>query len=308
MSWNDRIRGRLPAPIGDLCVSPADRSSRGWAVAAVTAAGVLFAAGAGMIASAGSAGTEEVRSVEARIADREKRVSELDAERKRREEQLAELTKRVNASESQLGDATDRVSSLEKRRQALQQQVAELTGPVSSDVVERLPDDGEASPASLSDASPPDEAKTAEVETSPRIPEPRVRPVRADPAPPPSRAAVMDSDTADIVATATPGDGAGPVRVFIHIRSSDPAARNRARAVAAELRRRGVAVAEIRGVRLPVRRDAVRYFYDQDRSAVSTLQDAIRNSSAPNGAAPVAQDFRSFGAPPRRGTIELWLS
>ena len=308
MSWTDKIRGRLPAPLGDMRLSASERSSRGWAVAAVTAAGVVLAAGAGMVANAGSTGVDEQRAIEARISDREKRVVELDVARKQREDQLAELTKRVNLSESHLADAADRISTLEKRREALQNQVAELTGPVSSDVVERLPDDGDTSQVGVEDATPPDETTTAKVDARPSIPEPRVRPVRMDPAPaPPSRASVVDSEP-EIVATAAPSGDAGPVRVFIHIRSSDPAARNRARAVAAELRRRGVAVAEIRGVRLPVRRDAVRYFYDQDRSAVSRLQDAIRNSSAPNGAAPVAQDFRSFGAPPRRGTIELWLS
>jgi hypothetical protein len=310
MSWGEKIRGRLPAPLGDVCVARSERSSRGWAVAAVTAFSVAMTAGAGMVAKAGAGDADAARSLNAQITEREKRVADLDAERKRREDQLAELTRRVNASESQLAESAERVSSLEKRREILQRQVAELAGPVSPDFVERPPSEAESTTVNLDDASPPDEmTEAAAAPTPPARPAPeeaRVRPVKAEPPAPLSRAAVADSDQPDIVAATAAQKG--PVRVFIHVRSSDPAARNRARAVAAELQRRGVAVAEIRGVRLPVRRDAVRYFYDQDRSAASILQDAVRESSSPGGAAPLAQDFRSFGAPPRRGTIELWLS
>lgn len=312
MSWKDKIRGRLPAPVGDLCVSPSERSSRGWAVAGITAAAVLVAAGTGLMANPSSHGAEAAKSVEAKIADREKRVAELDGERKRREDQLAELKRRVNASESHLADTTEQVSTLDKQRETLQLQVAELTGPVSSTGGETVPNEPSETPSASIDEPSSPQAILAPVETK-RVPAPfkpandvpRLRNVKADDAAPVSRAAVdLERDQPDLVASTT----SGPVRVFIHVRSTDPAARSRARAVAAELRRRGVSVAEIRGVRLPVRRDAVRYFYDRDRSAVSTLQDAVREFSSPSGAAPLAQDFRSFGAPPRPGTIELWLS
>jgi hypothetical protein len=98
------------------------------------------------------------------------------------------------------------------------------------------------------------------------------------------------------------------VRVFIHVPVGVAGALARARAIAAELARDGVAVADIRSVPHAVRRDAVRYFYDADRAALGTVERAVRDTSPPGGQPPAAQDFRGYAAPPRPGTLEIWLS
>jgi hypothetical protein len=75
----------------------------------------------------------------------------------------------------------------------------------------------------------------------------------------------------------------GTVRVFIHVPIGAPAALARARAIAAELVRDGVAVADIRSVPHAVRRDAVRFFYDADRAALGAVERAVRDASPPGG-------------------------
>ncbi|MFC7052048.1 hypothetical protein ACFQI3_05020 [Hansschlegelia quercus] len=100
----------------------------------------------------------------------------------------------------------------------------------------------------------------------------------------------------------------GRVRVFIHVPIGAAGTLARARAIAAELARDGVAVADIRSVPHAVRRDAVRYFYDADRAALGTVERAVRDASPPGGPPPAAQDFRGYAAPPRPGTLEIWLS
>lgn len=135
----------------------------------------------------------------------------------------------------------------------------------------------------------------------------------ADPAP--------DTVTGSIDSSAAPlNDGAGapdgaetvvrtPVRVFIHVRAGDPDALMRAEAIADELRREGVEVAGIRGVPRAVRNDMVRFFYDADETAVSTLDRAIRNAAVGRrGSAPLTQDFRRRQIAPKPGTLEIWLS
>lgn len=309
-SWFEDRRRSAAARFGAAKDFVRDR--RGAALAAAVA--VLAVSGAGVYA-AGSGGREEdhATSIEARVANGEKRLGELGAETKRAEDRLAEVQKRANARESEAAEAEERIAALEKRRESLTREVAELVAPVS-------PGGEQSERASARDdlgGLPPDESEDAAV----------------------SRASVDETDAArhtgdgsdrsaatvdraalrqrarvearpasvDEAATAAYDGETSPVRVFIHVRSADPIARERAAAVAAELERRGVKVAQIRGVRLAVRRDTVRFFYDQDRAAVPALQDAVRSVS-PDGFVPLAKDLRSYGAPPRRGTIEIWLS
>lgn len=308
-SWRDDARRSANARFGAVRDFVRDRR---WAV--VAAAAVLALSGAGLAAGVG-ASSERADALEKTVAERERQVADLDAARKRHEDRLAELQKQINAKESQIAETEERTAALEKRREGLQRQVAELVAPVAPGATERVADgstkphgpDVAASSADVADV-PPDETadagpSTAQVDEDARTAavEPRREP-RAERI----RAASRVDDAAGGVSL-DDRSAAAPVRVFIHVRAADRAARERAAAVAAELRRRGVASVEIRGVRLPVARDAVRFFYDEDRGAIPELQDAVRSAS-PSGRAPVVNDFRSFGAPPRRGTIELWLS
>ncbi|WP_020180248.1 hypothetical protein [Methylopila sp. M107] len=238
-------------------------------------------------------------------AEREHALEAREAALKGREDALAELERRRTASQDEIKESEKRIAGLENRRADLQRQIAELTAPVSpaGDETEQG-SSTESSRAALaeSDPSPPDEeASTGTVvSASSRQGEDDARPSTAQIA----RSAEPEVEPAPVAAA----HNAGPVRVFIHVRSSDPAARERAEMVAAELRRRGVAVAQIRGVPRPVRRDLVRFFYDADREAVPGLQDAVRLASPPNGSALQSQDFRGYRAPPKPGTLELWLS
>jgi hypothetical protein len=309
--------------------------ARGWAFYGACALTLALLSGASVVAKVGGGGADPARSVEATIAEREARLAELDAERKRREDGLAEIQRRANAKESELAETTERVAALEQERESLKRQVAELAGPVSptegdatvadaGEPVEQIGMDQPApaaangtaqsstEPSAAPDRAPlPPVAPAREASTEPVAPLPPVRGELAandEPRPALMRTAAQADRTGDDAAVmADEGARTPGVRVFIHVRSSDAAARDRARAVAAELRRRGVSVAQIRGVRLPVRRDSVRYFYDADRRAVSALQQAVQEASEA-GDAPVAQDYRSYGSPPKPGTIELWLS
>jgi Skp family chaperone for outer membrane proteins len=339
----DRMRGSTTPAIAGGGVRDAARaqfpdraerrvSPRAWLVAGVAAIAVALVSGAGVFAGASGEDAARLKSIEASIAERQKALAALDEERKGREDALADVQRRANAKESELAEASERVAALEERRGALQRQVAELAGPVSpSDEGSAVvADDAAAEPADLapqpvtapipeardpgpsptrqaglSDSAEPRDARSAEGGGERRE---AASLAAVDGRAPAARMASAEASSAAVDEAARDIAAAGPVRVFIHVRSSDQAARNRARAVAAELRRRGVSVAEIRGVRLPVRRDSVRFFYDADRTAVPELQEAVRDASSSAGAPPVAQDYRSYGAPPRPGTIELWLS
>jgi hypothetical protein len=251
------------------------------------------------------------RELSGKIVEAEKRLASLDAERKRREDVLAELERRKNARESELAEAEERVAALEERRSALSGEVAELEAPASAEVVTgagaptagaptRIPPTRAARAAAAANGdhlSPNDSAPN----------DPRIDPVVPAEAAQPT-AAAADAPAAEPPAETRNATAAGPVRVFIHVRAVDRAAQARARAVASELRRRGVAVAGIRNVPYAVRVDAVRYFYDADRNAVPDLQQAVRDASLPDDPTPVAQDYRGYRAPPRPGTVELWLS
>lgn len=226
------------------------------------------------------------------VADRERKVAELDVEIERRARQVAELETRRSALESEIAGSSTRLSAIEDKHAAALRELAELTAPVAPSADERVAARSE--PEQAIDAVAPEAAAVVSAAASSEEAE-NVAP----------RAAAPEASAAPAVGEKA---SAAQVRVFIHVRSSDRAARERAAAVAEELRRRGVLVAEIRGVVRPVRRDAVRFFYDADRTAVTTLQDAVRSASAPGDAQPQSQDFRSYGAPPRPGTLELWLS
>lgn len=302
-AWREDARRSINARLGDF--KDFARERRWPALAAVA---IVALSGAGVVAGAGGSASERADALERSVAEKEKRVAALDADRKRGEDRLAELQKQINARESQIADSEERVAALEKRRAGLEHQVAELVAPVSSGRTERLSDarpaasqapDLQASSNDVADM-PPDEAADQEPSTA-VVDEARAGSRKANS----ERIRTASRDDGAIDAVDRPV--AGPVRVFIHVRADDAAALERASAVAAELRRRGVTVAQIRGVRLPVRRDSVRFFYDQDRGAVPGLQDAVQ-SAWPRAGRWDVRDFRSYGAPPRQGTIELWLS
>ncbi len=207
----------------------------------------------------------------------------------------AEIDRQAKEKQRQLEDAERRVAALEKRREELGRQLSD--GRVPDMRFAASSSRGASSGQDLAE-NPPDESVDLPLagQAPPLAPERR----------PQTEAA---SDAADQVRR---GEGrraeiSDGTRVFIHVLAADQEAQRRARAIAEELRRRGVAVAEIRGVPYAVRRDAVRYFYDADRGSIPTLEDAVR-AAAPHGAPPVAQDFRGYPAPPRPGTVELWLS
>lgn len=297
LDWADDVRLEPDRPEprrADAAGSAAPLRGRRFGV--MTGAALIVAlAGVGVVA-ANAFGDAPAPAASAGAG--EKRLADLDAEVKRRSDALAELERKHAAKEGALADATERLARLEERKQTLEREIAELVAPVSGPDAERdaQADPGKEAAAAPSDPSPPDEDSELRAPTR-----------TADGTPiEPAAAAGPDADA--VARDAIPVQAGGETRVFIHVRSADPAARERARAVADELRRRGVAVAEIRGVRYPVRKDAVRYFYDADRAVVETLQQAVREASAPGDPTPQAQDFRTFRAPPRQGTLELWLS
>lgn len=282
LDWADSVTS--DARTAGRGVSPVPAALRASRVPTVAVAAIAFLLGAGVVAVAGGLSGARSDSRVAGLADRESRVAAAEADGTRRAEALAELDRRYAAKEREVADASARLAKLDDRRQALEREIAELIAPVAAPPSEREVE--QAAALQPADPSPPDEAGDL-----------------------PQRAAseTASAERPEITAVAAQQLG-GVTRVFIHVRSADPAARERARAVAEELRRRGVAVAEIRGVRYPVRKDAVRFFYDADRAAVGALQDAVRQASAPGDPAPQEQDFRTYRAPPQRGTLELWLS
>ena len=97
---------------------------------------------------------------------------------------------------------------------------------------------------------------------------------------------------------AAPAAPATP-RVFIHHRL--PAGATAAGALAARLRRVGIAVAAIRSVAATPPAREIRYFHSDDGSQAA---DLARLLGAP---AWRVRDFRGYPAPPRPGTLEIWL-
>lgn len=262
-------------------------------------ASVMFAGALAVAVAGGSwlafASSDRETAVGSALADRERRLIELDAEIVRRAGRISEMDLRRAALEAEIAETERRSAAVEAKRAGAMRELAELTAPVA-------PTGDELASVVRPDAEPASEIFAPETSG---VAETATTPSRSDsPDDAPQTATSPQSEPA----ISTGAAAGGQVRVFIHVRSTDRAARERAGAVAQELRRRGVAVAEIRGVMRPVRRDAVRFFYDADRAAVTTLQEAVRHASQPNDAEPQSQDFRSYGAPPRPGTLELWLS
>ncbi|GBD48824.1 hypothetical protein [Methylopila sp. Yamaguchi] len=231
----------------------------------------------------------------------EQKNAALDAERERAADEAARREAKRLDDAARKAVVERELAELERQRDALKREVAELAAPLSAP--EQPAAQAEA-PARSDEAepnvaeAPADEAGEAPVARAARTDqEPTVARVSTERDEPARSAAIVDAPlTAEAV---------GSVRVFIHVRASDARAIARARAVAAELEREGVAVAGIRGVPFPVRQDAMRYFYDADRGSLGALSRAVEGAV---GVAPRAQDFRRYGAPPRRGTLELWLS
>jgi hypothetical protein len=223
-------------------------------------------------------------------AQRRDRLAALDAEIESRKKALADLQHRIDANS------------------------AMLEAPYESALVSA---DARAAPRGGSAPSGPGQAaRPQEAELSPRdtaledLPSDnlrgRPRPVSVAP----QKAAVRSAAPAPRISADPPAASppTGAVRVFIHVPIGAPAALARARAIAADLARDGMAVADIRSVPHAVRRDAVRFFYDADRAALGAVERAVRDASPPGGQPPAAQDFRGYGAPPRPGTLEIWLS
>lgn len=270
--------------------------------AVVMAATVL--AGAGLVANFGGWHSDKARAVEASLASSEAKLAKANDEAARAERKLAELERKRTDAETAITEGNRRIAMLDERRGMLQRQVEELAGPVKPGAEERSDDTLAPPPATKRSSASVDEdaSRQASLAGSPEdeeSPPDALAENEAGDTPAP----VQKASTASVDAAASVP--AGPVRVFIHIQSADPDARNRARALAADLRRRGVEVAQIRGVRLPIRQNLVRYFHDADRDAVSALQAAISETS---GSSARAQDFRGFGSAPRQGTLEIWMS
>lgn len=235
------------------------------------------------------------------------KLAALEAERERAADAVARLEAKRLEDDARKAVVARELAELERRRDALQREVAELAAPLSAAPGEELPTD--AAPSAAADepgAEPERDVAEAPADTdADRSPAARAEPERE---PVVARAAVAREAPARSAATVdemSAPEAGGPIRVFIHVRASDARAIARARAVAAELEREGVAVAGIRGVPFPVRQDAMRYFYDADRDSLGALSRAVEGAV---GVSPRAQDFRRYGAPPRRGTLELWLS
>ena len=164
--------------------------------------------------------------------------------------------------------------------------------------------------ARLSPAPPSDGAAPASMTDAP-LPSRREAPFHAAldardlPAAPPGSAGanratgdarpVPDAHTEVAAAPAAP---ATP-RVFIHHRL--PAGTTAADALAARLRRAGIAVAAIRSVAATPSAREIRYFHSDDGSQAA---DLARLLGAP---AWRVRDFRGYPAPPRPGTLEIWL-
>jgi len=230
-----------------------------------------------------------------------KRAAALEAERERAADAAARREAKRLDDDARKAVVERELVELERQRDALKREVAELAAPLSAPEQPAARAEAAARP----DQAEPDVAEAPADETGDA---PAERTARTDQEPIVARAATEREEPARSAATVDgplTAEAAGPVRVFIHVRASDARAIARARAVAAELEREGVAVAGIRGVPFPVRQDAMRYFYDADRGSLDALSRAVEGAV---GVAPRAQDFRRYGAPPRRGTLELWLS
>jgi hypothetical protein len=160
-----------------------------------------------------------------------------------------------------------------------------------------------ATPASATEAKPAARIGI-EAPTPPARPRPLVAEAAVPTAQPPGEVErVADTDEEPeltLVAAARAGR-----RVFIHFPAWDDDARRRAERLADHLEARGFAIAELRGVGVPVRRSSVRFFHDHDRGVVAPLRAAV-SEHLREGAA--VQDFRDYGRPPRPGTVEVWVA
>lgn len=94
-------------------------------------------------------------------------------------------------------------------------------------------------------------------------------------------------------------------RVFIHFTAGHSDAERRAVILARALEEADIAVAGLRPVGFDVRRDAVRYFFDDDQRRA----DLVRELAGQVGgqAEFTLQDFTHYRPPPRPGTVELWV-
>jgi hypothetical protein len=106
-----------------------------------------------------------------------------------------------------------------------------------------------------------------------------------------------------------PAAASSSLRVFLHFAAGDREARDKAERLAGELRRRGVTVAEIRGVPQSVRSSMIRYYHESDRPQLQGLASALADSARAAGTPDswYVSDFTRFAAPPRVGNVEVWI-
>ena len=100
-----------------------------------------------------------------------------------------------------------------------------------------------------------------------------------------------------------------PLRVFLHFTAGDPDQRDKAERLAAELRSRGLTVADIRPVRQSVRSSMIRFYHDSDRPELGILTRALAEASSRAGTPAdwYVSDFTRYASPPRVGNVEVWI-
>ena len=100
-----------------------------------------------------------------------------------------------------------------------------------------------------------------------------------------------------------------PLRVFLHFTAGDPDERDKAERLAAELRSRGLTVADIRPVRQSVRSSMIRFYHDSDRPELGILTRALAEASSRAGTPAdwYVSDFTRYASPPRVGNVEVWI-
>ena len=112
------------------------------------------------------------------------------------------------------------------------------------------------------------------------------------------------------VAFVAPSNLKPPIRVFLHFAAGHPGERERVMRLADDLRRRGLTVADIRGVARTPRSAMIRFYYEADREHIRTLADALAAASSFAGTPSrwSVSDFTRYHAPPRIGNVEVWIA
>ncbi|WP_271200294.1 hypothetical protein [Methylopila turkensis] len=285
--------GGAARPIGAAAFVARERRRRERArnpASALFGAGIIALAAGGWVAFAWAPAPTSAGSVDAA-------PPQAAGDRAKLDEDVRRLSHERAAQAEEVAEQEKRIAELVERRKTLEKQVADLAAPLSD------PGNAERAPTERSEPAARDDTPVEESSNAARE---RAAVMTSTDAPErPGATPPLETANADPGAEATAAPG--PVRVFIHVRAGDPTARARADALAQALQDDGVEVAGIRGVPRAVRRDTVRYYYDDDQLAVGTLERALRGASS-RSSAPLTQDFRNRRIAPRKGTLEIWLS